>query len=307
MKAYKIAANPPDLATLAKEIEDLKKEDEEMEDVQEQKPKKAKSKAKSKEPKETSAPKRTSSRTSKKVDVFDPESDEEEQETKPVKTAAKRKSRETPGKAEETTKKKAKVESKKTKVKTPPPADDELSSASPAQYSSPVPTSHDLKEVITQRTKILKSIRHRLQRGFIIEKPTEESLPELSRYITRLEEIPDLEVSIMRATKIKKVLVAIAKIHEIPLEDTYKFKDRISKILAAWTRHEQQNPVQVGAAEVQAEEAESSVAPAAASVDVVAAAVAAVSESWFEKKLLCLILILFNWLDVLSVFMLKKK
>lgn len=279
MKAYKIAANPPDLATLAKEIEDLKKEDQEMEDVEEKKPKKAKSKAKSKETKETSTPKRTSSRTSKKLDVFDPESEEEEQEIKPAKTAAKRKSRATPVKAEETSRKKAKVESKKAKVKTPPPVDDELSSASPAQYSSPVPNSHDLKEVITQRTKILKSIRHRLQRGFIIEKPTEDSLPELSRYITRLEEIPDLEVSIMRATKIKKVLVAIAKIQEIPLEATYKFKDRISKILAAWTRHEQLNPVPVGAAEVQAEEAESSIAPpAAASVDVVAAAVAAVSE-----------------------------
>ena len=58
----------------------------------------------------------------------------------------------------------------------------------------------------------------------------------MSDYITKLEGFPDLEVSIIRATKINKVLKAILKLENIPKEDEFKFKSRSQVLLDKWNK-----------------------------------------------------------------------
>lgn len=56
----------------------------------------------------------------------------------------------------------------------------------------------------------------------------------MNDHVKQLEQDPNLEVSIIRNTKINKVMKAILKLPTIPKEDTYHFKDRSSKLLATW-------------------------------------------------------------------------
>jgi hypothetical protein len=56
----------------------------------------------------------------------------------------------------------------------------------------------------------------------------------MSNYITKLEGHADLEVSIIRATKINKVLKAIIKLDSIPKDEEYQFRRRSIDILAKW-------------------------------------------------------------------------
>lgn len=58
----------------------------------------------------------------------------------------------------------------------------------------------------------------------------------MSDYITKLEGFPDLEVSIIRSTKINKVLKAILKLENIPKEDEFKFKPRSQVLLDKWNK-----------------------------------------------------------------------
>jgi hypothetical protein len=58
----------------------------------------------------------------------------------------------------------------------------------------------------------------------------------MSDYVTKLEGFPDLEVSIIRATKINKVLKAILKLDNIPKEDEFKFKSRSQVLLDKWNK-----------------------------------------------------------------------
>lgn len=59
-------------------------------------------------------------------------------------------------------------------------------------------------------------------------------MAQMDEHIKSLEQDPELEVSIIRNTKINKVLKAILKIPEIPKEDTYRFKERSAKLLTTW-------------------------------------------------------------------------
>lgn len=61
-------------------------------------------------------------------------------------------------------------------------------------------------------------------------------MKQMSEYIVKLEGYAELEVSIIRATKINKVLKAILKLDEIPKEDEFKFKDRSRALLEQWTK-----------------------------------------------------------------------
>ena len=58
----------------------------------------------------------------------------------------------------------------------------------------------------------------------------------MSDYITKLEGFPDLEVSIIRATKINKVLKAILKLESIPREAEFNFKSRSQALLDKWNK-----------------------------------------------------------------------
>lgn len=79
-------------------------------------------------------------------------------------------------------------------------------------------------------------LRHKLQRGLLTrdQQPQESEMEQMSEYVTMLENLKDLEVSIIRATKINKVLKAILKLESIPREDEFHFKDRSQVLLDKW-------------------------------------------------------------------------
>lgn len=56
----------------------------------------------------------------------------------------------------------------------------------------------------------------------------------MSEYIGKLEDYNDLEASIIRSTKINKVLKAIKKLPTIPKDEEFNFTKRSDDLLAAW-------------------------------------------------------------------------
>lgn len=61
-------------------------------------------------------------------------------------------------------------------------------------------------------------------------------MKQMSEYIVKLEGYADLEVSIMRKTKINKVLKGILKLDAIPREEEFNFKERSNVLLAKWNK-----------------------------------------------------------------------
>jgi len=97
---------------------------------------------------------------------------------------------------------------------------------------------HETGLLIHGKQKEVLFLRHKLQRGLLNKDqgPKEEEMKIMSDYVSKLEAFPDLEVSIIRATKINKVLKAIIKMDTIPKEDEYKFKPRSQVLLDKWTK-----------------------------------------------------------------------
>ena len=58
----------------------------------------------------------------------------------------------------------------------------------------------------------------------------------MSGYLSKLETYPDLEGSIIRATKIHKVLKAMIRLQSIPKDDEYTFKKRSIELLSKWNK-----------------------------------------------------------------------
>lgn len=81
-------------------------------------------------------------------------------------------------------------------------------------------------------------LRHKLQKGLLTkdQEPKEEEMNQMSEFINKLEGYADLEVSIIRATKINKVLKAILKVPIIPKEDEFQFKPRSQSLLDKWNK-----------------------------------------------------------------------
>lgn len=61
-------------------------------------------------------------------------------------------------------------------------------------------------------------------------------MKSMSDYISVLENFVDLEVSIIRATKINKVLKAILKLESVPREEEFEFKKRSQSLLDKWNK-----------------------------------------------------------------------
>lgn len=226
LQAYKIALNPPSLSSIAQEIAErrqLEEEDEEEDREASEEPVRTRSRGR-KDNKSAAAPKKEL----------------------PTKNASinKRKSRTSNATANSETKeqtpplKRTKIEDAPEQVATGD-TDASLESSATVTAHSPAPATSlakDLKEHLETRTKLVRSIRHRLQRGFIGRTPLSEELPDLSNHLGRLEALPELELSVMRETKIKKLLSAILRTKDIPEENKYKFKSRITNVLAGWNK-----------------------------------------------------------------------
>lgn len=81
-------------------------------------------------------------------------------------------------------------------------------------------------------------LRHKLQKGLLSKDtpPVEGEMKGMSDYLTALETFTDLEASIIRETKINKVLKAILKMDSIPREEEFSFKKRSQGLLDKWNK-----------------------------------------------------------------------
>ncbi|KAL2143024.1 hypothetical protein VTI28DRAFT_421 [Corynascus sepedonium] len=127
------------------------------------------------------------------------------------------------------------IESKSAKSKSKKKDADEGNAQEAAASKEPELSAEDKH---TRKSKEVLFLRHKLQKGLLTtaQKPKEEEMKLMSDYITKLEGFPDLEVSIIRQTKIHKVLKAILKLEHIPREDEFKFKPRSQVLLDKWNK-----------------------------------------------------------------------
>ena len=58
----------------------------------------------------------------------------------------------------------------------------------------------------------------------------------MSSFLSKLETYPDLEGSIIRATKIHKVLKAMLRLASIPKDEEFSFKKRSMDLLSKWNK-----------------------------------------------------------------------
>lgn len=81
-------------------------------------------------------------------------------------------------------------------------------------------------------------LRHKLQKGLLTrdQEPKAEEMKQMSEFVTKLEGYAELEVAIIRATKINKVLKAILKLPVIPKEEEFNFKPRSQSLLDKWNK-----------------------------------------------------------------------
>ncbi|KAI1432403.1 hypothetical protein GGR50DRAFT_697099 [Xylaria sp. CBS 124048] len=87
-----------------------------------------------------------------------------------------------------------------------------------------------------RKEKEILFLRHRLQRGLLPREGQANAaeMKQISEFLAKLETFPNLDVSIIRATKINKVLKAILKLETIPREDEFHFKPRSQVLLDKW-------------------------------------------------------------------------
>ncbi|KAF2674934.1 hypothetical protein BT63DRAFT_24523 [Microthyrium microscopicum] len=93
------------------------------------------------------------------------------------------------------------------------------------------------EERLQKREKTIYYLRHRLQKGLVNKekKPSEDDMDIMAEHLRTLESFPDLEASIIRQTKINKLLKAVIKVPDLPRDEEFQFKDRCHKLLATWT------------------------------------------------------------------------
>ncbi|KAJ5475088.1 hypothetical protein N7539_008154 [Penicillium diatomitis] len=94
----------------------------------------------------------------------------------------------------------------------------------------------DPEELRKKKEKEVLFLRHKLQKGFISREmpPQEDEMATMVTYFDKLEKHTDLEVSIIRATKINKVLKMIVKLDTIPRDEEFQFRQRALGILTSW-------------------------------------------------------------------------
>ncbi|KAJ5156559.1 hypothetical protein N7492_009362 [Penicillium capsulatum] len=94
----------------------------------------------------------------------------------------------------------------------------------------------DPEELKKKKEKEVLFLRHKLQKGFISrdQPPKEDEMATMGTYFDKLEKHADLEVSIIRSTKINKVLKMIVKLNSIPRDEEFNFRHRAMDVLSKW-------------------------------------------------------------------------
>lgn len=141
----------------------------------------------------------------------------------------------TPKAANGATPKSAKAggEAKAKKAKKPAKEADEEDKA-----QSPKEPEMSAEDRFERKKKEVLFLRHKLQKGLLTrdQLPKEDEVKVLSDYLVKLEQFPDLETEIIRATKINKVLKAMLKLDSIPKEEEFNFKPRSQALLEKWNK-----------------------------------------------------------------------
>ncbi|KAJ5085679.1 hypothetical protein N7532_010450 [Penicillium argentinense] len=249
--AYQIAAEGNDLAyfknLLAEHENAIQKELEEEE-------KKEAEKAKAKAEKAEKAEKNKKTKRKSKGAETDVEMEDAEDTKKPKSSAKKRKNdadgeTEKPAKTPKTATKiklstpKAPAEEKTktpaSKTKKAAPKKGKAAAAASEEEASTAKESEKTMDPEEQKKKKEKEVlflRHKLQKGFISrdQPPKEDEMATMASYFDKLEKHADLEVSIIRSTKINKVLKMIVKLNTIPRDEDFGFRPRAMKILSNW-------------------------------------------------------------------------
>lgn len=119
-------------------------------------------------------------------------------------------------------------------------------------------------EKLQQREKAVLYLRHRLQKGFLSrdQAPQEHEMASMADFFSQLENYGNLEPSIIRVTKIHKVLKAIVKLHSIPKDAEYNFKRRSAEMLEVWNKRMESDGDTTSAAAPASEEPKPSAPPA---------------------------------------------
>ncbi|EDN06145.1 conserved hypothetical protein [Histoplasma mississippiense (nom. inval.)] len=138
--------------------------------------------------------------------------------------------------------KKTSAKPAKTKVTSAKKAKKEAKATSDGDTAEVSKESEVEKPLNPQEAKLKKEkevlyLRHKLQKGFLTrdQAPKAEEMASMSNFIQKLESYADLEVSIIRTTKINKVLKAIIKLNSIPKDEEFNFRRRSINILNKWT------------------------------------------------------------------------
>ncbi|KAJ5919041.1 hypothetical protein N7466_009984 [Penicillium verhagenii] len=249
--AFKVASEGHDLehfksllndhqAALQQEIEDEEREEEE----------KAKAKADKEAEKANKKNKRKSKGAETDVEMEDVEA------AKPSKATKKRKKDETdveedkPAKTPKTATKiklstpkapktpvedKKKAPAPKTKKAAPKKGKAAASDEEPVEAKEPE-KQIDPEELKKKKEKEVLFLRHKLQKGFISRDnpPQGNEMDAMATYFDKLEKHADLEVAIIRSTKINKVLKMIVKLNTIPRDEEFNFRSRAMNLLSSW-------------------------------------------------------------------------
>lgn len=111
-------------------------------------------------------------------------------------------------------------------------ADDEEKAQSPKEPEM------SAEDRFQRKKKEVLFLRHKLQKGLLTrdQLPKDDEVKVLSDYLVKLEQFPDLETEIIRATKINKVLKAMLKLDSIPKEEEFNFKPRSQALLDKWNK-----------------------------------------------------------------------
>ncbi|KAL5624640.1 hypothetical protein BROUX41_004700 [Berkeleyomyces rouxiae] len=118
------------------------------------------------------------------------------------------------------------------KIKSNKPKPAAKKAATPKEPQLSAEDRHERKE------REVRFFRHKLQRGFLTRdvEPKADEMPAMDDSLSKLETLPDLEASIIRATKINKVLKAMLKLDSIPREEEFNFKARSTALLGKWNK-----------------------------------------------------------------------
>jgi len=132
------------------------------------------------------------------------------------------------------------VADKTAKAKAKKPKETEEKKVVEEKVATPKEPELSPEEKHVRKEKEVLFLRHKLQKGLLSrdQVPKEEEMKSMSDFLAKLESLADLEVSVIKATKINKVLKAILKLDSasIPKEDEFQFKSRSQALLDKWNK-----------------------------------------------------------------------